>query len=268
MNVGLSVSRVGSARADQGDGAGCRLRSRANSPSITRWPPSRSFGSDLGCRHAAPAQFAVPALTEPSEAAAVLAAETEEQVAVILCRHAGLSRQAGSRHVSKFEAGLLSSSAVAERRARRAPAGRRPVGRAEGRSFEGRDRFPSPRPSPWRQADKGIRLAAWLHFKDLRPAIALGQGDAEDHQGDADGRRGQASARQEAAEAARPYSERMAQVLANISAAVEGLDAPALMTGTGKDDVHLIGRRDRRARPVWRFQLADLAARTRGTSGN
>ena len=45
---------------------------------------------------------------------------------------------------------------------------------------------------------------------------------------------------QEAAEAARPYSERMAQVLANISAAVEGSDAPALMTGTGKDDVHLI----------------------------
>jgi len=45
---------------------------------------------------------------------------------------------------------------------------------------------------------------------------------------------------QEAAEAARPYSERMAAVLANISAAVESADAPALMTGTGKDDVHLL----------------------------
>ncbi|NMG38033.1 F0F1 ATP synthase subunit gamma [Chelativorans sp. ZYF759] len=45
---------------------------------------------------------------------------------------------------------------------------------------------------------------------------------------------------QEAAEAARPYSERMARVLANITAAVETSDAPALMTGTGKDEVHLL----------------------------
>ena len=46
---------------------------------------------------------------------------------------------------------------------------------------------------------------------------------------------------QEAAEAARPYSQRMATVLANIAQAVGGGgDAPALMTGTGKDDVHLL----------------------------
>ncbi|MBZ9797183.1 F0F1 ATP synthase subunit gamma [Mesorhizobium sp. ES1-4] len=46
---------------------------------------------------------------------------------------------------------------------------------------------------------------------------------------------------QEAAEAARPYSERMGSVLANITQAVGGGgDAPALMTGTGKDDVHLL----------------------------
>jgi F-type H+-transporting ATPase subunit gamma len=45
---------------------------------------------------------------------------------------------------------------------------------------------------------------------------------------------------QEAAEAARPYSQRMAAVLANIAQAVGGGgDAPALMTGHGKDDVHL-----------------------------
>jgi F-type H+-transporting ATPase subunit gamma len=46
---------------------------------------------------------------------------------------------------------------------------------------------------------------------------------------------------QEAAEAARPYSERMGVVLANIAQAVgsDG-DAPKLMTGTGKDDVHLL----------------------------
>ncbi len=46
---------------------------------------------------------------------------------------------------------------------------------------------------------------------------------------------------QEAAEAARPYSKRMGAVLANIAQAVGTDDsAPALMTGTGRDDVHLL----------------------------
>jgi len=46
---------------------------------------------------------------------------------------------------------------------------------------------------------------------------------------------------QEAAEAARPYSQRMAAVMSNIAGAVgSGDDAPRLMTGTGKDDVHLL----------------------------
>ena len=46
---------------------------------------------------------------------------------------------------------------------------------------------------------------------------------------------------QEAAEAARPYSQRMGAVLANIAKAVTDDDsAPRLMTGTGKDQVHLL----------------------------
>lgn len=46
---------------------------------------------------------------------------------------------------------------------------------------------------------------------------------------------------QEAAEAARPYAERMEAVLANLSAGMTGQDeAPKLMVGTGKDDVHLL----------------------------
>ncbi len=45
---------------------------------------------------------------------------------------------------------------------------------------------------------------------------------------------------QEAAEAARPYAQRMGQVLANATAMVNGAEAPALMTGTGKDDTHLL----------------------------
>src|SRR5882672_6530079 len=46
---------------------------------------------------------------------------------------------------------------------------------------------------------------------------------------------------QAAAEAARPYAERMEKVLGNIAASVAGLDtAPALLRGTGKDQVHLL----------------------------
>ena len=46
---------------------------------------------------------------------------------------------------------------------------------------------------------------------------------------------------QEAAENARPYTERMATVMADLTAAVgEGEEVPALMKGTGKNDVHLL----------------------------
>jgi len=46
---------------------------------------------------------------------------------------------------------------------------------------------------------------------------------------------------QEAAEAARPYAERISAVMSNISAGVQGSDnAPKLMAGSGKDDVHLL----------------------------
>jgi F-type H+-transporting ATPase subunit gamma len=46
---------------------------------------------------------------------------------------------------------------------------------------------------------------------------------------------------QESAVAARPYSERMAVVLANLSSSMEGReDAPLLMAGTGKDQTHLL----------------------------
>ena len=46
---------------------------------------------------------------------------------------------------------------------------------------------------------------------------------------------------QERAQAARPYAERMDRVLAGLSAAYEGRDgAPALLAGTGNDQVHLL----------------------------
>lgn len=46
---------------------------------------------------------------------------------------------------------------------------------------------------------------------------------------------------QMAAEAARPYAERMERMLGNIAASVAGLDtAPALLRGTGREQVHLL----------------------------
>ncbi len=46
---------------------------------------------------------------------------------------------------------------------------------------------------------------------------------------------------QEQAEAARPYSERMERMMRSLTAnLVSSDDAPSLMTGTGKDDVHLV----------------------------
>lgn len=45
---------------------------------------------------------------------------------------------------------------------------------------------------------------------------------------------------QEAAKSARPYAQRMASVLANVTADIDMVDAPPLMRGTGRDDVHLL----------------------------
>ncbi|MBN8939306.1 MAG: F0F1 ATP synthase subunit gamma [Rhizobiales bacterium] len=45
---------------------------------------------------------------------------------------------------------------------------------------------------------------------------------------------------QNAAEAARPYAEKMEAVLSNLTGSVAGADAPLLLTGTGKSDVHLL----------------------------
>src|SRR5215467_8105456 len=46
---------------------------------------------------------------------------------------------------------------------------------------------------------------------------------------------------QSAAEAARPYAEKMDAVISNIASAANGLPgAPALLAGTGKDQVHML----------------------------
>lgn len=45
---------------------------------------------------------------------------------------------------------------------------------------------------------------------------------------------------EEAAEAARPYAQRMAAVIADLAGHIGAEDAPKLMVGNGKDDVHLL----------------------------
>jgi F-type H+-transporting ATPase subunit gamma len=45
---------------------------------------------------------------------------------------------------------------------------------------------------------------------------------------------------QDAAEAARPYSQRMGAVIANVADTIGGDDAPKLMVGTGRDETHLL----------------------------
>src|SRR2546423_14432632 len=46
---------------------------------------------------------------------------------------------------------------------------------------------------------------------------------------------------QEQAEAARPYAQRMEQVLSSLAGRMAGLPgAPPLLAGTGKDDLHLL----------------------------
>jgi len=45
---------------------------------------------------------------------------------------------------------------------------------------------------------------------------------------------------QQAAEAARPYAQRMSAMISNLAAGVDRTNAPLLLTGTGKEDRHLI----------------------------
>ena len=60
---------------------------------------------------------------------------------------------------------------------------------------------------------------------------------------------------QEAAEAARPYAEKMSAVIASLAGGLkDNPGAPALLAGTGKDEVHLVDRGDGRSRALRRFQ--------------
>ena len=68
---------------------------------------------------------------------------------------------------------------------------------------------------------------------------------------------------QTAAEAARPYAEKMNAVLANLTAGVSGADAPVLLAGTGKDQVHLlvVATSDKGLAGAFNTNIARLARR-------
>ena len=73
---------------------------------------------------------------------------------------------------------------------------------------------------------------------------------------------------QEAAEAARPYSERMAAVMASLGARVQvGPESPRLLAGTGKDQVHLlvIASSERGLAGGFNTNIARLAKKTMET---
>src|SRR5262249_16988898 len=76
--------------------------------------------------------------------------------------------------------------------------------------------------------DMRVRIAATKPTHKITKAMQMGAAPKP--------RRAQATA-----EAARPYAEPMGKVLANIAAAVAGLEsAPPLLRGTGSDRVHLL----------------------------
>ena len=230
VNVGISVSRVGSAAQVKAmkQVAGTIKGELAQYREMAAFA---QFGSDLD---AATQRLLEPRLApdRAPEAAAILPAQGRGAGGGDLCRRERLSRPApGLRRVALRARAAPLYARRAHRHAGRDP---RPEGDLQGdrRQAQGRRR----------QIRQGLRVEL-SHAVAEGPAQPhrLGQGDAEDHQGHADGGRGEASARADAAEAARPYAARMETVLANLATALKGREGgPPLMVGTGKDQVHLL----------------------------
>ena len=85
------------------------------------------------------------------------------------------------------------------------------------------------------------RETGWLQLKDMRVRIASTKATQKITKAMQMVAASKLRRAQVAAEAARPYAERMDTVLGNIASSVAGLDsAPALLRGTGNDQVHLL----------------------------
>ena len=111
---------------------------------------------------------------------------------------------------------------------------------------------------------QGSDRARWPALEGHAGPHRRHQGDAEDHQGHADGCGVQAAPCAGCGRGCAPYAERMEKVLGNIASSVTDISsAPPLLAGTGKDQVHLDGGLHRRARAMRPLQLFDRPPRAR-----
>ena len=128
VNVGLSVSRVGSCGADQGDEEGRRPH-QGRTGAVPRNGGVRAVRLRPRRHHPAPAQPR-RAADRAAQAAAVLAAEDGGAGRRHLCRRQRLSRSAGGQPGARLRGRAADAAAQPERRhSRRHPQDRRPHGR-------------------------------------------------------------------------------------------------------------------------------------------
>ena len=86
-----------------------------------------------------------------------------------------------------------------------------------------------------------MKSAEWLSLKDMRVRIASTKATQKITKAMQMVAASKLRRAQTAAEAARPYAEKMDAVISNIATAAAGSPgAPALLAGTGKDQVHLL----------------------------
>ena len=237
VNVGLSVSRVGSAAQIKAmkQVAGSIKGELAQYREMAAFA---QFGSDLDAATQRLLNRGAR-LTELLKQPQFSPLKTEEQVAVIFAGVNGYLDKLTIHAGRQVRAGPARPHALGRQgRARCASARRRQLSRRPPRQAQGARSTPSPRPSL--DAD-GTDADACLRSKDLRNRIASVKATQKITKAMQMVAAAKLRRAQEAAEAARPYSQRMAPCWPTSRQAVGGGgDAPALMTGTGKDDVHLL----------------------------
>ena len=259
VNVGLSVSRVGSAAQIKAmkQVAGSIKGELAQYREMAAFA---QFGSDLDAATQRLLNRGAR-LTELLKQPQFSPLKTEEQVAVIFAGVNGYLDKLAGQPGRQVRAGPARAYALGRQgRARRDPQGEGAVGRSA-RQAQGARSTPSPRPSPELTDGPDRRMPS---LKDLRNRIASVKATQKITKAMQMVAAAKLRRAQEAAEAARPYSQRMGAVLANITAGGRRRRRCA-----GADDRHRQGRRasarrlHRRARPVRRLQLADRASRAR-----
>ena len=241
VNVGISVSRVGSAAQIKAmkQVAG---RIKGELAQYREMAAFAQFGSDLDA--ATQRLLARGArLTELLKQPQFSPLKVEEQVVVIYAGTRGYLDPHPVPAVSKFEAELLRHPA---REPRRHPGRHRAAGKRSPSDTES-----GASSSVVETSLRHVRASAKgrstrpgrPHGQPERPAQPhrLRQGDAEDHQGDADGRRGQAAPRPGGGHGRAPLRRAHGPAARQPRPRAPTADtAPKLLVGTGKDEAHLL----------------------------